>query len=223
MEHLKTILKDSFLFSRLSSESLEIILQKYKFKTLEYKRGEVILSDENNGENLYFVLDGECEILRRKADGQSISLNVLKTGESFGILAVFGTLEQFPTEVVARKYARVIQIEKKQVMRLVRRYPRISMNVINFLAQRVAFLNEKIATFSSDSITEKLARFILNEMKTEGNSDFIFNLKKCSEIIHAGRASVYRAIDSLSTLGIIKYENKKITVLDINGLERIKK
>ena len=96
----------------------------------------------------------------------------------------------------------------------------VAMNVIRFLAGKIDFLNQKIATFSSDTVEDKLANFLLNEHKKHGSNEFLLNCKRTAEAISAGRASLYRAIASLTDAGIIKLENKKIIILDPQGLER---
>ena len=56
-----------------------------------------------------------------------------------------------------------------------------------------------------------------------GKLIFSPNLTKIAKILNAGRASVYRAIDALEKLELIRFENKKIYISDLKGLERITK
>ena len=51
---------------------------------------------------------------------------------------------------------------------------------------------------------------------------YLSNLKT-AKILNAGRASIYRAIENLEKLSLIKFENKKIYISDREGLERITK
>jgi hypothetical protein len=94
--------------------------------------------------------------------------------------------------------------------------------LIEFLTEKIEFLNKKIATFSSDSVEEKLASYLLMKSEKLGCA-FPFNCKVGAEFINAGRASLYRGISSLSDKKLIKLENKKIYILDLPGLERITK
>ena len=100
---------------------------------------------------------------------------------------------------------------------------KISLNIIKFLSNRISFLNEKISTFSSDNVEQKFANYILSCLKNIDGLSFEINLKKTAESINSGRASLYRAIDSLSKKSIIKIENKTIFIIDPQGLERIAK
>ena len=94
------------------------------------------------------------------------------------------------------------------------------MNVIKFMSKKIRFLNEKVATFSSPTVEEKLCNYILAEYKKYGEREICFNCKKTADATSSGRASIYRAIGSLAERGIIKFESKKIFILDPYGLER---
>ena len=137
-------------------------------------------------------------------------------------MAVLSKEEEFPTRITAKKATKILFIRKDDVLRIIRKYPEIAMNVIEFLAAKVEFLNGKVATFSADTVEEKLRSFLLTEYRKSGPT-FSFNCKKSAEAINAGRASLYRALTSLTESGIIKLKNKKIYILDPSGLERNQK
>ena len=88
------------------------------------------------------------------------------------------------------------------------------------MSNKIAFLNKKISTFTSDTVEDKLAKFILHEYRRLGTVEIPFNCQRAAISINAGRASLYRAIASLSEAKIVKLENKKIYILDLKGLER---
>ena len=212
-----------FLFTSLPFDKLDSAISECEPELRSYHRSDMIYTPENYEKEIGFILSGECEIIRKKQDGSDVVLNSLKTGDSFGILAVLSSEEEFPTLISAKRASEVLFIKKSRLLRLIRRYPTVAMNVIGFLTEKISFLNKKIATFSSESVEEKMRRFILDEYRKNVATEFTLNCKKCSEAISAGRASVYRGINSLEKSGVIKYENKKIFILDLEGLERMKK
>ena len=99
----------------------------------------------------------------------------------------------------------------------------ISLNVIGFLTERITFLNDRIAAFSGVSVEEKLVNYILGLRKRYGSDEFEFNKKRSAEAISCGRASLYRAMDSLANAGYVSFDNKKVYILDQQGLERMSK
>ncbi len=220
---LTEFLPESFMFSNLSLEEIDGLVNTNEFEVDYFGGGETISSQERFRERIYFVVDGECEVSRHKSDGTSIPLNSLKRGDSFGVLGVFANISEYPTEIRAKRNSNLVSISKEAALTLVRLHPQIAMNVIAFLGNRVAFLNEKIATFSADNVEQKFAKFIVAEAKKHNALSFEINLKRTAEAINSGRASLYRALEDLTEKELIKVQNKKIYILDIKGLERYTK
>lgn len=220
----KTIdfLSTTFLFSDVDKEVIRSNVKESDVRIEDYAAKEWIFTPSSYSEMVGFVIRGECTVERLKADGAAVPLNVLGCGDSFGIMAILSASKEFPTRIVAKGKTKILFITKTAVIRLIETIPSVSMNVIRFLSKKIEFLNQKIATFSSDSVEEKFLAYLLEQ--TKGMDEPItFNAKKSAEAINAGRASLYRAISSLTNSGFIKVENKKIYIIDRKGLERNKK
>ena len=210
-----------FLFKGLSDVAISALLSEYRYSYVDFCRGETVCSRESSEKRIGFLIDGRCEVRHNRSDGSVVVINVLSEGESFGLLSAFSENE-FPTEIVATKTSKIVFFDKEDVIRMIRSNGQISMNVIDFMVNRIEFLNSKIVTFSGGNVEKKLSSYILSEAKKNGDF-FNFNRKKAAEAISAGRASVYRALDSFTQEELIKYDSKKIYILDREGLERISK
>ena len=158
---------------------------------------------------------------KQKPDGTTLPLNVLSTGDSFGILTLFSVAEHFPTLIKTKKRSKILFINGEDVVALVKKYYQISIAIISFMSGRIEFLNRKIATFCADSVEEKLATYILSEVKSLNEDSIVLNLSQTAKVLNYGRASIYRAIEILEKMNLIKFENKKIYITDRIGLERI--
>ncbi len=210
-----------FLFKELSENKIQAILNTIDIEICEFEPNEFIYAPNDFKTKVGFVISGECSVEKQKADGTSIPLNKLTKGDSFGILAVFSKSERFPTAVRSCKHTKIMFLSKDTILSLIKDYPEISIAIISFMSERIEFLNKKVATFSADSVEEKFAFYVISESKRTNASFFPLNLSKTAKTLNAGRASVYRAIEALEKLGLIKFENKKIYISDPDGLERI--
>ncbi len=215
---MKKFLKSTFLFKGLDDTEYLSLIENCEPKTAKYKRGELIYSPCDYREAMGFVLSGECEVESHTADGNKVSLNFLRKGDSFGILSLFSD-EEFPTDIRAKKNCEILFLDKATLLSFIETSPKISLNLIKFLAKRVVFLNGKIDTVTQGSVHTKLATYLLSRARAEGSLSFEFNFKRCSEIINCGRASVYRSVDFLKNNGYIKAENKKIYILNKEKME----
>lgn len=214
--------KDIFPFKNLKEKTIQILLSEIDVSVSSFLKGETVFSKDNYHKTVGFVMDGECEVERERADGDCISLNTLKKYASFGILSVFSPDAEFPTVIKAVKASKVMFISGDDMISIIKKYPTVSMNVITFLSGRIAFLNKKVETFSGKSTVDKLATYLMNKFKELGN-EIIVTRTKLSAEIGVGRASLYRDLDFLENKGIIKTEQKKIIIICPEGLERILK
>ena len=215
------LLSSCFLFKGLDKEEIKALFEKANAETLSFSRGETIYSPTIYQKKVGFIIDGRCEVRHSRPDGSSVVMNILESCDSFGVLAAFSENE-FPTEIVATKATRVVFFDKADIIAFTESHAEIATNLIRFMVNRIEFLNGKIFTFSGGSVEQKLASYILSEAKNKGKF-FDFNRKKAAESISAGRASVYRALDSFVDGGIVNFDSKKIYILDLKGLERITK
>lgn len=212
-------LSDVFLFKDMSKDMISKAISDISLSTVDYSKRDEIYSPIFSERRLGFVVSGECKVERIRHDGTSVPLNVMKQGNSFGIVSVLKSEDEFPTRITATKDTKVLYISLEDTWKLIKNYTEISQNVISFLAGKIIFLNKKIATFSEDSVEDKLSSFLSNEYIKYG-AEFHFNCKRTAESISVGRASLYRALASLTEENVIKLENKKIYITDPEGLER---
>ena len=222
MSLYSSFLKNTFLFKNIRQEVLDELLKDIPTEEKKYSKGDIIYSPRDFEKKIGFVYHGECSV-SRQSGGSLVPLNVIKEYDSFGIVAVFSKREDFPTIVTAKTACSILFFTKDSIRSLVERNSQISINVIEFLTAKIDFLNDKVAAFSGGCVEEKLASYLLGLQRKHDSLEFDFNKKKSAEALNCGRASLYRAIGALESGGYISVDNKKITIIDLNGLERISK
>ena len=215
-------LKSTFLFKDIDDETLNDILRRFPPTIASFKRSELVYSSDNGNGRVAFLISGKCEVRNISSTNKCVVINVIEKHGSFGILSAL-SVDDFPTHIFASKNSEVLFFEKDEIQDIVNNYSQISKNLVDFLLNRIHFLNTKIATFSGSRVENKLAIFFLYEMKKHGSERFDFNCLKTSEAINVGRASVYRALDSLEKKGVINFDKNTIQIIDREGLERISK
>lgn len=222
MNNYSSFLENTFLFKGIGKHDIDNLISEIKTEEKSYLRGEVIFSPEDYERKLGFVLLGECTV-GRQSGGSFVPLNTLHRGESFGILSVFSVRDEFPTVIKAKNACSILFFSADDTRLLAEKNSCLSMNVIEFLVKKINFLNDKIASFSGGSVEKKLAAYILEQKKKYSSLSFDFNKKKSAEELNCGRASLYRAIATLEDNGCISISDKKINIIDLEGLERILK
>lgn len=219
MRKNEDILQNLFLFHNLSHSEIMAVTDNKPLNVCSYAKGDVIFSPNGYDENVGFILSGRCEVRRAKHDGASVVLNILNKYDSFGVIAAF-SCEDFPTDIYAVSAVEILFFSKSQIIEFMEKNHKISLNMIEFLTDRINFLNKRIATFTCTTVEEKLASFLLSQYARYKTPQIPFNCQKTSAVINSGRASVYRALTALADAGYITYDTKKIIINDPKELER---
>ncbi len=216
-------LENLFLFNGIDTQTLIDIFKRLNPEVSSFISKEIIYSPEEFHKKIGFILKGSCVVERINSDNKAIPLNKLYENDSFGIVAVLGQTDKFPTRIKALTKTEILFLSQQDVEYLIEKYPKIAKNIIYYLSGKIVFLNSKIATFASDTVEQKLANHILNKNEETQEAFIPFNCKKSAEALNIGRASLYRAITSFTEKKYIRLENKKIYIIDRLGLERILK
>jgi len=208
-----------FLFSGVTEHTLGELLKTVPPQTVSYGKGQTVFSSEQDTERLGFVLRGSCRVLMCRSSCTDIALNTLKAGDSFGILSLFHEGE-YPTKVVACEPTRILFFTKSDIYYMIEHVPTVSLALLRFFAGRVDFLNKKLRTLTGKDTEAKLAAWLLLAAPDEG-VPFAFHATRAAEALGCGRASLYRALESLAASDAITYSERKIKIINKKFLERI--
>ena len=209
------VLSKSFLFSGLTIEEISELINEKELNIKQYTRGDTVYPEDNEEKKVGFILSGACEVRKNKSSSAQALLNTLTATDSFGILSIYSE-SKFPTQIIATRNCEILFFTKAQIEEYVNNSFQITQNLINFLTNRINFLNEKISILSSTRVEERLIQYLLIEAKKHDKDEFYFNITKTSEAINAGRASIYRALDSLQNDGLITFNKKTIKINQTN-------
>jgi CRP-like cAMP-binding protein len=95
-----------------------------RFTSHDVAPGTVVIREGEQGRGLFVVLSGELDVSRRGADGKSVPLGGLRTGDVFGEMAVLRNAATTATVVCVRQ-ATVLFLAREYVARIVAAVPEI--------------------------------------------------------------------------------------------------
>jgi len=95
-----------------------------RFTSHDVAPGTVVIREGEQGRGLFVVLSGELDVSRRGADGRSVPLGGLRTGDVFGEMAVLRNAATTATVVCVRQ-ATVLFLAREYVARIVAAVPEI--------------------------------------------------------------------------------------------------
>ena len=200
----KKILQELFLFRDVPEAVKNLDLPE----EVTYEKGEVIYGRNNYERALGVLLSGKAEAVARERS----SLNAFRAGDAFGAAALFGG-EEYVSFIRAASPCRVQYIPEEMLRQIFHDYPQTAMNYIEFLSEKIRFLNGKIATYTSASVEGRLYYWLRANCDEAGNLPSGMSMTKLAKTLNVGRTSLYRAIEGLEKKFLLQRKNGEITLL----------
>ena len=210
-DHDIALLKSTDIFSCADETILKTVLTESDFEKVWYKKGEVIYSSEVFHDCIGIILRGKATVRKKDSD---LIVSRLSDGEIFGAAALFLSNEYFINEITAQVKTEVVYIAKAAIRQLISLDFEFSLGFIRYLSERIFFLNKRIVSFTGGSAESRTARYLLS-----GFGDYrVFELDRpMSQLavsLDIGRASLYRAFDSLCESGAIERNGKFVRLVN---------
>ena len=203
----------------MTSKDREAFLQSPLFSKLNLdeivcvKKGETIMAQKKFRRCLVYILKGSASVFKIGLDGRRSVINSFYEGDVFGMATLFYEEAEYPSEITAEKDLRLAVFSKETIEKAFSENPEFAKAYVVLLSEKIHFINKKLAAFLEGEASEKLLRWLINASGGEQEFTLPCSVSKIAEMLGIGRASVYRAFDSLSERGIIIKEGKNITIL----------
>lgn len=184
-----------------------------------FAAGETIYSPECKQRQIGIILDGRAAVEPINSN-EKVMLKMLSEREMFGVANLYAGDVPFISIIVAKSACRVLFIDAEAFRSLLESDARAMHAYLEFMSKKIIFLNKKISTLTAGSTEKKLALF-LAENQHDGKFSQRISMMAIAETLSVGRASLYRALDSLESRGLIRRDGKEILIPDKNALLNI--
>ena len=180
------MLRSVSLFKNLPPELIAKIAAVAEYRA--FSKGCTIIHQGDQADSFYQIISGSARVFRISEDGVDVTLNIMRSGESFGEMALL-TGEPRSASVETQESCGLIVISKKAFDQLSSEIPEFSLALSKILSNR---LNRGGAELAQASATEKAyQRFISKqsfgtEPKLIGRSRVV---KKLQDEIKAAAAN----------------------------------
>ena len=222
------LLKNNILFKAATEEERKKLAERAEIDTAAFEAGMRIYTPDGQKKAIGIVRSGSVNIYRRS--DETVLLNTIVPGEVFGVAGLFtekeGEGNGAVTEIVAASPAQIWFIDGAAVHALIRGNPDFAESYIAYLSRKVRFLNRRIADFTAEGAEVKTARYLAQLCEREQTDarncpSFKINMSKLARTLDIGRASLYRALDSLENAEIIRRSEGRVEIIDCTSLKRM--
>ncbi len=217
-EHIKNALKDIPLFSSLDEEALLSLCGGAEIA--EFASGETIAP--RSGKPCVTVMIRGSAAVTKPIGEKELLMRIVSAGSVTGVASLFDDGSETPVSVLkASTSASVLFIMRERVKELIRTNGGFATDYVRFLTSRIRYLNGRIKAYTSGSAEARLAfQLLLSDESGSGRADTGMSLTKFADTLDIGRASLYRALDTLEKKKIIEKRGRAIMILDRAALEK---
>ena len=196
-----------FLFSGLEGDEMNRVLEMLpqaetiKRGTELFRFGYVCILKEGNG-----------KICRVAESGEKLTVRIATAGDVFGAVSVFGSWNDGWSTIIAVNDCQAVYISEELLKKILTDFPKVALNYISYLTDRIRFLNRRLDTFSAGSTELKLYEYLVSSADEKGTVSLSFSMSELARRLKIGRTSLYRGLDSLEKGGFITREKSKISI-----------
>jgi len=206
--------------SNIPVDEREKFINELKFKTVSFKKGELIAQQGNYVNALYILSKGSVKAEMVSESGSVLNIETIHAPNPLAAAFLFAENNHFPVDVVALEDVEVILISKDAMMKQLVSHEAFLQGFMTYNANRVQFLSERLKLLSTKTIKGKIAQFIL--ARTKG-ADFSLEMSQTTlaEYFGVTRPSLSRSFAELIDDGIITLKRKNGKILDPAKLKRL--
>lgn len=212
-----SLLREGDLFRDLSQADMQEIERVTTMTTC--KRGRIFYTAGQNAEVLFILKKGKVQLYRVAEDGRRLVTAIVQAGSIFGEMPLVSQ-RMHDNIAEAMEDCTLCVMGRADVEHLLTTKPRLALNIISILADRLAAAEQRIEIQAYGSVRQRLAGLLLKLASTDGEVTGASH-QQLGELIGASRETVTRMLGDLKSDGMIDLGRSHIRIKSIEGLREI--
>lgn len=209
-----TCIGNLWIFQNLEPEEVEALSREALRKKLA--RGQTLFIQGNPADGMFLIKGGLVKLSKVLEDGTELTLDIRKAGDFVGENMLSEEI-QYPVSAYCLEDTLTCGFSRSQFEELVLQHPKIGLQIIKNLSQRITWLTKRVGSLAVTNIEERLYRVISSVAKEHGTLSpkgiviqFPLTHEDLSFLTGAHRVSITRAMKALKKAGKIIHEDKRL-------------
>ena len=190
----------------------------------KYKKKEIIYSEGNHPNRLYYVLKGKVKTYKSNDNGKELVTELFSAGDFFGYVAMLeGTV--YKDSAAALEETELAVIPREDFDGLVNNNKEVAQKFIRLLAKNISERENQLVNIAYNSLRKKVADALLMLHKkyhqtTEGNDTMMISRGSLATIAGTAKESLIRTLSDFRNENLIDIKNDgSILILNLKKLE----
>lgn len=189
------------------------------------KRGEILFNEGDHVNGVFCIKDGVCKVSKMSENGRDQVIKLVKKGDLLGERSL---ITGGPANLTASALndMEICFIPKEEIVRDLKRNNNFTMSMLKDLAESLRNADEVIVDMAQKTVKQRLAETLIHLDKKfvkddEGYIDVYLTREDIANIIGTATESAIRILSDFKKNGLIDFKEKRISILNVRGLERI--
>ena len=184
-------------------------------------KGRVFYRPEEPTEVLFILKQGRVQLYRISPEGKKLVITTLGPGTLFGDMALLGQW-MHNTFAEAVEDCLICVMSRTDLERQVVRKPEVALRMLDITSRRLREAEGRLEDLAFKGIPARLASLLLR-LSEEQEGERITGLthQDLAETVGTYRETATQVLNDLKSQGLIDIGRKRITVLDLEGLQDI--
>lgn len=170
---------------------------------------------------IFLILEGSVKIFKTSAAGREMTLSVETAPSTVAELPLFDG-GPYPASVRAVGPVTTLFINKADFQQVCRQNPDVALKILAVVGRRLRHLVGVVESITFGSVTERLARLLLDTARQAGGEEFDLPVthQELASRLGTVREVVSRNLARFRAEGIVRIDDRRAHILDRAALER---
>jgi CRP/FNR family transcriptional regulator, nitrogen oxide reductase regulator len=215
-------INNSVFFNGLTSEQNAAVLKNGRSITLRPK--SILFHQADPATYCYMVNRGRLKLTKLNELGKEVTIRYIDAGEVTAAVAVLKN-SAYPVTAQAIEHAEVVGWDKPTMMRLMRQYPDIAINLLSILLERIDDVQDRYLELCTEHVNRRIARTLLRLMRRAGSKtadgiriDIPLSRQSIADCAGTTLFTVSRTLSAWEKINWIKSGKERIVIIDPHAL-----
>lgn len=184
-------------------------------------KGKVFYQPEDTGEVLFILKKGQVQLYRISPEGKKLIISTLGPGTLFGEMALLGQ-QMHNTFAEAVEDCQICVMSRTELERLILSKPQVALRVLEATGKRLRDAETRLQDLAFKGIPARLASLLLRLSEERGTTTITgLTHQDLAETVGTYRETATQVLNDLKARGLIEIGRKRITILDVEGLQAV--
>lgn len=214
------LLSNCPLLKGLEAARLEEMIQHMQLR--QYAKGLVVLHEGEEGDALYFLLEGRLKVVTFTGSGKEVGLSVIEPVSHFGEMALIDNQPRSASVVTLTK-SLVGVLPKSFALKWLLEEPALTLKLMRDLVQMLRNTNQQLLLLGYQHAHTRIAALLLqtlHEQNRQGEVAAPLSQQDLANMTNTTRETVSRVLNQLIDEGILKRDGRRLTIADAGRLKQ---